>query len=283
MARSNSYSNYIPTSDSSSRFSTVPSPIPTMNNSSSTNNFSSDFPSIPPDLLTTLLAPGNGDVLNAYLQMQNNNNSNSSNNSNNNNSNSNFNNVGNSNNFNNVGSINPSTSSGMSLPSLPSFSPTNDFMRSLLPSPGPSPLLKNVPNALASLLPTITGGLAPFGAGAEEEDFNQALMENNEVLRDVTLEKADIDQRTSALEEAIKKLMSTLPDETRNQLESGDTTAGSGLGNEFGFGNGDTNDNNAAGGNSGMDWANNDDFLAQYCKYSLSFVTSSSATNSTFL
>lgn len=51
-------------------------------------------------------------------------------------------------------------------------------------------------------------------------NFETAFAENNDVLSSVLTEKADLDQRTAALENQIAKLLDHLPDDAREQVEN---------------------------------------------------------------
>jgi hypothetical protein len=83
----------------------------------------------------------------------------------------------------------------------------------------------NIP-LYAATTPTNTLGMtsAPISASTaalpSPVNFETAFAENNDVLSSVLTEKADIDQRTAALENQIAKLLDHLPDDAREQVEN---------------------------------------------------------------
>ena len=116
-----------------------------------------------------------------------------------------------------------------------------------------------------------TCALPIYDPALTSDDYTQAINDHNDVLRHVVSEKADIDQRTTALEAAIAKLMQTLPAETREQLSGGGV-------------NGQSNGVGLGGvGDQGMQWggefggpmadAELEKLLAQYGAVLLSFST----------
>lgn len=191
-----------PSSDSS-RFTTLPTttstPLP-----ADPTTASASF-QVQPDMVQSLLHPGNQNSLQAFLSMQG------------------------SNDTPGVGSFpNLMGSSGAMAP--PTAAPTSislpdpmtaafmgmgaggDYSRAMVPSPMPAYTpAAPVPSSLASLLPTTS---APADPIAE-------LNLSNQLLQNVAQEKIDIDARTSALEAAIAKLMQNLPEGTRETLQAG--------------------------------------------------------------
>ncbi|TKA53537.1 hypothetical protein B0A53_03828 [Rhodotorula sp. CCFEE 5036] len=96
----------------------------------------------------------------------------------------------------------------------------------------------NIP-LYAATTPTNTLGMtsAPISASTaalpSPVNFETAFAENNDVLSSVLTEKADIDQRTAALENQIARLLDHLPDDAREQVENeaanGDNSSWAGI------------------------------------------------------
>lgn len=95
------------------------------------------------------------------------------------------------------------------------------------------------------------------------------MQDHSQVMRDVVNEKADIDQRTTALEAAIAKLMQALPEETRDALSGSEGLESLGINSQGVSGAGASNGvaemgegmQWGAGGDDGLDL---DNFLSQY-------------------
>lgn len=203
----------------SSRFTTLPSTAPTPQPSGPSPPPTSAAPEtqyhLPPDYLASLLSGGNSPAtLEALFQLQNGGGLNTS------------------------GAPASASTSASPLPGpTPDFSgfngtpaPVNGnsdyFYRALLPSPKPAAQMAPAtgaggmqPNPLEGLIsPSALATIFPSADSALTSSYGQQLEENTEQLEDALSEKADIDQRTTALESAIAKLMQALPAETRDQL-----------------------------------------------------------------
>ncbi|KAL8278580.1 hypothetical protein RQP46_009072 [Phenoliferia psychrophenolica] len=204
-------------SSASSRFTTLPSstatpvetPLPTSAPVAPETQYH-----LPPDYLASLLSGGNSPAtLEALFQLQN-------------------------------GGGLPSASSG---PSASTSAPTPDFSgltangthtsgagqpdyfyRALLPSPKPA-AAQAPPSSSSGFPPSnpLEGLISPstlatiFPSSADTTAtaaFGQQLAAQTDELEDKLSEKADIDQRTSALESAIAKLMQALPAESMDRL-----------------------------------------------------------------
>lgn len=157
------------------------------------------------------------------------------------------------------------------------YDPTGHSNNLILPSPLASTTSTSStnyhhqlsPRTLASLLPAL-----PTNPSTLPEDYTQSITDHAEVLQEVQNEKADIDERTSALENAIEKLMNGLPVETRDALSAptpSSATAG-GVGEVAGGEMGGGLDWGAMSAGAGGDIAvgstgemDLDSFLAQYC------------------
>ncbi|GJN93111.1 hypothetical protein Rhopal_006156-T1 [Rhodotorula paludigena] len=93
-------------------------------------------------------------------------------------------------------------------------------------------------------------------SAAISPSFETALAQSNSALSSVLSEKADIDQRTAALEDQIARLMKNLPDDAREQVENAPRAGGAGAGAGAG-GATDAQGTGAAddGTANGFDWS----------------------------
>ncbi|KAK4701164.1 hypothetical protein P7C70_g5077, partial [Phenoliferia sp. Uapishka_3] len=259
-------------SANSSRFSTIPSSTtPTPSISTPTPTPPETQYHLPPDYLASLLSGGNSPAtLEALFQLQN-----------------------------GAGlktPVPPTSSTSSSAGPIPTFTsgttpdfsglngyaPPNGqndyFHRALLPSPKPSsaqpPPPPSTSNGFASN-PLLEGLISPSAlstifpaSDALTTSYNQQLTEQTGQLEEMLSDKADIDQRTTALESAIAKLMQALPKETRDQLGAGGGAAG---GNQ-GMGGMASGFDGANGTGDGQGWdpsqalsdADLENLLAQY-------------------
>lgn len=111
-----------------------------------------------------------------------------------------------------------STSYGSSASGLPATSSALlPYHHQPLYNPTPSPLDFSFSSSLAPATTALTTAAAAMPSPIS---FESALAENNDVLSSVLSEKADIDQRTAALENQITKLLDNLPDDAREQVEN---------------------------------------------------------------
>ncbi|KAI5478632.1 heat shock transcription factor [Pseudohyphozyma bogoriensis] len=224
LSRSNSNSPFFTSppkldgsSSDSSRFTQLPSHTPTPLATNSSAGLTDPQYTLPNDYLS-FLANSNtsGNTLEAFLQLQ------------------------------NAGSLNPSATSAPSAPfsnlaststSMPpgsSSMPDFDYSRALLPSPtlasatamGP---LDAVTNPFASIY-TADSNLA--NEGQISADYAQALNSNKEQMDSIAREKEKIDQRTTAVEEAVAKLMAALPPDAREQMMASTAGQEAGLGGD---------------------------------------------------
>lgn len=156
------------------------------------------------------------------------------------------------------------------------YDPTNGVNNLILPSPTPHPSSSTSTNYLNQLSPRTLATLLPSlpPSSTLPEDYTQSINDHAEVLQDVQNEKADLDERTSALENAIEKLMNGLPVETRDALSGpGAVTAGTvqegeamAAGLDWGAIGASDGDLPVVGNEGEMDL---DSFLAQYCSFFL--------------
>ncbi|GAA5992190.1 hypothetical protein JCM10908_001811 [Rhodotorula pacifica] len=105
----------------------------------------------------------------------------------------------------------PASTSSALLPYHPQAHYTSnplDFSFSSAPSP-------HFATSLAPTTSALTAASLPSPV-----NFETAFAENNDVLSSVLSEKADIDQRTAALENQITRLLDNLPDDAREQVEN---------------------------------------------------------------
>ncbi|BGO94937.1 hypothetical protein NBRC10512_000616 [Rhodotorula toruloides] len=110
-----------------------------------------------------------------------------------------------------------STSLALAAPTSNPFA----MLSSATPTPSSSPsssLLPFAPTATSNPLdlPLASTSTAP----TLSPSFASAFAENNDALTSVLSEKANIDQRTAALESQISKLLQHLPEDAREQVES---------------------------------------------------------------
>lgn len=165
------------------------------------------FGTIPPDVLSSLLSPSNPNTLAALQQLQNT----------------------------NGGPPAqhlphpPPSSYPSSLPLDPSLA-AYDFGLPLPPAPSSTDYLNSM--ALESTS-AVQQTLASLATPYDHSSLLSAIQDNDAVFRDVTREKADIDQRTAHLETAVKNLMATLPEETRKLLNTSPPSTGLDLGPEM--------------------------------------------------
>lgn len=85
-----------------------------------------------------------------------------------------------------------------------------------------NPSFAATPTSALGMTTTTTSSSSASAAAAlpSPVNFETAFAENNDVLSSVLTEKADIDQRTAALENQIAKLLDHLPDDAREQVEN---------------------------------------------------------------
>jgi hypothetical protein len=253
-------------SSSSSRFTTLPSAAPTPAPAPQPSPGPDSQYQLPPDMLSSLFSPSNPNALEAFLQFPH---------------------------ISGLGGTTlatgpPSTLAPSSIGPMASYSTTGggiDFSRALLPSPSSTSATQANPldilNLAGGASTSGTTSNALFSTSDFSDDFASAISDHSQVIRDVVSEKADIDQRTTALEAAIAKLMQALPEETREALSSKGTDGQGSV--SPGIGGAQANGIGSAGGvgmmsPQGMQWATGDDgqldldkFLDQYGELSFSF------------
>lgn len=92
------------------------------------------------------------------------------------------------------------------------YHPTPNPLDFAFSSSAPSP---SFATTLAPTTSALTAAALPSPVS-----FESALAENNDVLSSVLSEKADLDERTAALENQITKLLDNLPEDAREQVEN---------------------------------------------------------------
>ncbi|GAA5836935.1 hypothetical protein JCM9279_007706 [Rhodotorula babjevae] len=144
------------------------------------------------------------------------------------------------------------------------FAPSPPTAAAALPSSSTSTSTStSTSNALASTSSAPRAAPGAPGPGAMSPSVASALAHNHSAVATLLSEKADIDQRTSALEAQIARLMENLPDDAREQVENDQPLQvgvgaglGQGQGADLGVGAGAGEGEGGGGdGAGGMDWS----------------------------